>query len=252
MRTEAFAPQTQNLGHKTGQNLRRVVGLGGVLLYLLGAVPSQAQDQGSYSFVLLAEQNVGPVTSRPGRPSINNAGTVAFLDRRLGVRVVDDQTSTLIATREEFGFGNLVAINDAGRVAFYAQPRPCGEVVQCRGGIIVGDERKLTFVVDPNDPNFSFTGIVDPTLNNRETVAFVDPPQDVFTVGPQGTQHLGQFGIGPDAAGGRVVIADSGLVVFPAFPSFPNRLVLFLHDGVCSGYVRKLVTMSNRYKISPL
>jgi hypothetical protein len=199
------------------------------LLCLLGPIPSGAQDQGAYSFVLLAERQNAISLGRLGRPSINNTGTVAFLDRHQGIWVVGDRRSALIATTEEFAFGNLAAINDAGHVAFYVQ------LIGCTGehcsGIMVGDERRRTFAVDPNDPNFSFTQIVDPTLNNRGTVAFVDPPQDVFTVGPEGTQLLGHFEVGPDAAGGKVVIADSGLVVFPAFPDYPTRLVLFLHDG---------------------
>jgi hypothetical protein len=95
---------------------------------------------------------------------------------------------------------------------------------------MVGDEKKRTYIVAPNDPNFLFVGH-DATFNNRGTVAFADSRHNVFTVGPNGTQLLFDGGVNAVVSSSSPVIADSGLVVFVANADAPRPSILFLHDG---------------------
>jgi len=161
MPSEVFLQRTQALPFKTRQNALWLISLGVVLLCVLGAIPSSAQDSATYSFVLLVEYP--PVSrTRLGLPSINNTGTVAFVDRRgadHGIQVVDEHHSAVIATNAEFALYGLAAINDAGRVAFDAQ-----ELSTNHNGIMVCNEHKRTYVVAPNDPNFLFVGAINATL----------------------------------------------------------------------------------------
>jgi hypothetical protein len=77
----------------------------------------QAEDLNGYSFTLMYEKTAS--LRFLGRPSINSSGAIAFVDRGgFGIRVIDRESSRLIATEDEFRFINSAIINDRGMWPF--------------------------------------------------------------------------------------------------------------------------------------
>ncbi len=132
-------------------------------------------DSGTVAFVdnksgVTYTGNGGPRTfianTAGGSPFINNQGTVSFVLPGASLVTRNREVTTTIAdTRNSFSslFGNGSPVNNNGIVAFEADLKSGGE------GIFTGNGKSVTTIADTSD---SFSGFSTPAINDEGTVAF--------------------------------------------------------------------------------
>jgi len=134
--------------------------------------PKHAQSL-AYEFTLIADTSgsFGPFTGLGSMPTINNAGTVAFMAGGGGViRFLTGSGGSITTIADSTGpistfTGPVAVINDSGTVAFFAT------LDTGVRGIFAGTGGSLTTIADSSGAfgtGFGFT----PSINNAGTVAF--------------------------------------------------------------------------------
>ncbi|MBD2094925.1 PEP-CTERM sorting domain-containing protein [Trichocoleus sp. FACHB-591] len=150
-------------------------------------------------------------------PSINNAGTAAYVTTEVG-RKITTTDGRAIASTGTFGFVGYPSINDTGTVAFVA-----GAFGTTLGGIFKSDGTTSTLVADSNGAFSSFS-FGTPSINNAGTVAFFAPLK---------AGGLGIF-TGPDPIADKVIAAGNSWQNIPGDPLFGSTVtsLWFSREGL--------------------
>ena len=155
----------------------------------------------------------GPFTSFGTNPSINDAGTVAFL-ANIGVFTGSGGSTTTIAdTSGRFSFLSFPSITNTGTVAFQAFLDAGGS------GIFMSDGTTTTTVVDSSS---TFSALIFPVTNNGGTVTFLGfvngGGSGIFTSNGGTLTSIADTS-GPFTLFSTPSINDAGVVAFQAFIS---------------------------------
>ncbi|MGH3145842.1 MAG: DUF7453 family protein [Rubrobacter sp.] len=148
--------------------------------------------------------STSPFDGTDSRPSINDAGRIAFEERRNGDQGIfvtrKDGGFKTIAEADPDGFVGEPVLNNEGTGAFETSfvDEASGEFVT---EIVKGEGGELTTVADTRGPFGSF-GFRPPSLNDEGDVAFLATLDDFSTTG---------IFVGPDAAEDRVIATGDAL-----------------------------------------